>query len=345
MKFLNNLFKVILLFSIFIQCKANFGDENNEFKIQKNIAIAPLGKIYEAHLPLQPPLSRITFYRPQLPDRQGVYTININGDYHASLQPGRYTNLCIQPMQVQLQAYQVENTKPRTPQTAQAVLDLNADKDTYIRVEKNGNAELSISIVENLLAQAELKNTRQQTHTISRVPQAKSCTDSAQELPEKRPGALQPDTPSGPLLSESPTPDPTPLADLKAPKTIPLDTGNYFNFSKSEIADMLPESRQKLSDAIARIKQELAHNANTQIHVIGYSDALGRPQRKKTVAAQRAQTIRNYLIGQGIPAQKITSEGRSDADPVAADCAQQISAASIACNQSNRRVLINLIGK
>lgn len=344
MNFLKNLFKIIFIFGILNQCLANYEAKNEKLKISKKFSIESLGKIYEGPSRFSPQLSRITFYRPHVPDRQGAYSIKINGDYHASLQPGGYTNLCIQPMQVQLQAHHVENGKPRTTQNAQVVLDLHSGKDTYVRIEAHDNAEASISIVESQLAQTELKNTRQQIHTLSRVPQATPCEDPAQENQPEPQHNTASATAIGPIASKAadPTPGPTPLADLKVKETIQLDTDNYFNFSKSEIADMLPESRQKLSNAVARIQQQLAQSASTRIHIIGYSDALGRPQRKKTIAAQRAQTIRNYLVRQGIPAQKITSEGRSDTDLVVADCAPQISATSIACNKNNRRVFINI---
>lgn len=348
MKFLKNSFEIIFLFGIINQCLANYEVKNETSNISTKFSIESLGKIYEGHSRFSPQLSRITFYRPHVADRRGAYSIKINGDYHASLQPGGYTNLCIQPMQVQLQAHHVENGKPRTTQNAQVVLDLHSGKDTYVRIEAHDNAEASISIVESQLAQTELENTRQQIHTLSRVPQATPCEDPAQEnQPEPQHDAASATATAiaiGSIASKAadPTPGPTPLADLKVKETIQLDTDNYFNFSKSEIADMLPESRQKLSNAVARIQQQLAQSASTRIHIIGYSDALGRPQRKKTIAAQRAQTIRNYLVRQGIPAQKITSEGRSDTDLVVADCAPQISATSIACNKNNRRVFINI---
>ncbi len=59
-------------------------------------------------------------------------------------------------------------------------------------------------------------------------------------------------------------------------------------------------------------------------------------------STRRANTVRDYLIERGIPAEKITAVGRSSVEPVV-ECNDERSQALIDCLAPNRRVEIRIV--
>lgn len=47
-----------------------------------------------------------------------------------------------------------------------------------------------------------------------------------------------------------------------------------------------------------------------QIDVVGFADSLGTPDANARVAARRAEAAKSYLVANGVPAQKISADGR-----------------------------------
>jgi OOP family OmpA-OmpF porin len=85
-------------------------------------------------------------------------------------------------------------------------------------------------------------------------------------------------------------------------------------------------------------KVEHAH-----VHVIGYTDRLGSDAYNQKLSEQRAATVRDYLISQGISADRIDAEGRGEADPVKT-CKDRNRTRLIACLAPNRRVVVEAEG-
>jgi len=237
-------------------------------------------------------------------------------------------------MRVELQAYAVETGKPVATRYAKAALELEFGKDTYVRVTDQAAAQNTLTAVAAAVALQELKDTRRQIHTVSRVADAVPC-----QVVE----AANPVVAAPPVLPVPPANATQPVQASKVKQAIRLDTDNYFEFGKSELSGMLPQSLQALSSAVAQMKTQLAQSSTGRIQVLGYSDLLGRPERKKIVASGRAQAIASYMAKQGIPPEKITSEGRGDAQPVVTHCGARISKEAIACNKPNRRVVIQFL--
>jgi OOP family OmpA-OmpF porin len=282
-------------------------------------------------------LSRITFYRPASATAPGVQTVKVNGHYLTSLQAGGYVDLCLTPARVELQAHPVETGKPVATRYTKAALELEFGKDTYVRVTDQIDSQNTLTAVAAAVALQELKDTRRQIHTVSRVSSAVPC----QVVDVAQPVLSVPTVPT--VLATNATQVAQAAQAPKVKQSIRLDTDNYFEFGKSELSGMLPQSLQVLSSAVAQMKTQLAQSSTGRIQVLGYSDLLGRPERKKIVATGRAQAIASYMANQGIPPEKITSEGRGDAQPVVTHCDTRISKEAIACNKPNRRVVIQFL--
>lgn len=104
------------------------------------------------------------------------------------------------------------------------------------------------------------------------------------------------------LLREPGLPAPSP--DLAVSRTGTV----YFPFNS---ADLLPEATERLERLAAHARDE--HPA--EIQIAGYADAVGESESNRTLSRKRAEAIRAFFLGQGIPDAilRVTAEGKEKA--------------------------------
>ncbi len=85
--------------------------------------------------------------------------------------------------------------------------------------------------------------------------------------------------------------------------------GVNFDFGSSKFS---PESYPILFDAA----KTLMENEEMQIEIQGYTDNVGSENYNKKLSQKRADAVRNYLISKGISANRMTSVGYGEADPI-----------------------------
>jgi len=105
-------------------------------------------------------------------------------------------------------------------------------------------------------------------------------------------------------------------------KTVLFDTAK---------ATIRPESKESL-EAIHDIMHEYA---NTVFHIEGHTDSQGSDAYNLKLSKERAASVREYLVSNGIPANRLTSEGYGESRPIATN-------KTAAGRQDNRRVNISL---
>lgn len=130
--------------------------------------------------------------------------------------------------------------------------------------------------------------------------------------------------PPKPAPPPPPPPKPQPMF-----KTVTLTGGALFGHDKSSLQ---PEGRRAL-DALADQLRSMARIGT--IHVVGYTDSQGTEQYNQKLSERRANTVRDYLISKGIPADRIDASGRGESDPVASNATREGRA-------KNRRVEITI---
>ncbi len=97
--------------------------------------------------------------------------------------------------------------------------------------------------------------------------------------------------------------------------------------------DLKPAARARLDALVQRM-----HGARINaIHVVGYTDSIGSEKYNQKLSERRADSVRNYLIQDGVPADIITAEGRGKHDFVASN-------KTAAGRAKNRRVEVEVDG-
>ncbi|MDR1276149.1 MAG: OmpA family protein [Candidatus Accumulibacter sp.] len=134
------------------------------------------------------------------------------------------------------------------------------------------------------------------------------------------------------------TPAPQPKAVIGDEK-VTLAADALFDFGK---ADLRPEGKAALDNIVAR-SQSLALEV---VIAVGHADRIGSAALNQKLSERRAASVKSYLLGKGIPANRIYTEGKGSQQPAtkAGECAGGKSAKVIACLQPDRRVDIEIIG-
>jgi len=61
----------------------------------------------------------------------------------------------------------------------------------------------------------------------------------------------------------------------------------------------------------------LKDDAKSLVTIIGHTDSTGSDAVNNPLSVERAQSVRDYLAGRGVPAARIRTEGRGEREPVA----------------------------
>ncbi|MBT9612906.1 MAG: OmpA family protein [Burkholderiales bacterium] len=134
----------------------------------------------------------------------------------------------------------------------------------------------------------------------------------------------------------APTPAPAPIIEAKK---VSFSADALFAFDKSTLK---PEGKLEL-DGLARDLNGVSYDA---IHVTGHTDRIGSAKYNQKLSEQRANAVREYLVGKEIPANRISVEGKGELQPTTqpGDCTGPKSKKLIACLQPDRRVDIEVTG-
>ena len=124
-----------------------------------------------------------------------------------------------------------------------------------------------------------------------------------------------------------------------APQKISLSADALFAFDKSTLK---PEGKEELD----KLTVDLSNVSYDSIHVTGHTDRIGSTKYNQKLSERRANTVRDYLVAKGIPADRIVAEGKGETQPVTrpGDCTGPKSRKLIACLQPDRRVDVEVSG-
>jgi type VI secretion system protein ImpL len=126
---------------------------------------------------------------------------------------------------------------------------------------------------------------------------------------------------------------------LRSIETITLESDTLFAFGRADFQSLKNEGQGQLS----AIAGKLLSTPNVgKIIIAGHADQLGDPQGNLQVSRQRAQTIKTYLVGKGVPGELVEAVGEGSTRPLVKCDMQQPRAQLIRCLEPNRRVEIEV---
>jgi len=123
---------------------------------------------------------------------------------------------------------------------------------------------------------------------------------------------------------EAPPPAPKPTV-----QRIDLNADTQFAFDKAVLTDAGKAQLDRIVKALGRVH-------SPQVQITGYTDRIGTATYNQKLSLRRAEAVRNYLVGHGVPSTAVTVVGKGESDPLVA-CTGQRGRALVDCLAPNRR--------
>ena len=124
------------------------------------------------------------------------------------------------------------------------------------------------------------------------------------------------------------TPPPPPVM-----KKYTLSASELFAFNSAKLGPNQPKL-----DEVASTMQ--ANSDIASVTIVGYTDRIGSQAYNQKLSEQRANSVKAYLEGKGVAANRLTAVGKGEADPVVECKDEKKRPALIKCLEPNRRVEI-----
>lgn len=136
-----------------------------------------------------------------------------------------------------------------------------------------------------------------------------------------------------PEVAVAPPPPPA------APRKVTFSADALFDFDKATLKAEGIRSLDEFASGIQTISYD-------RIHVDGYADRIGSDDYNKRLSFRRAQAVKAHLVSKGISAEKISIDGKGEADPVTGNTCNgiRVSKELKQCLAPDRRVEIETIG-
>ena len=134
-----------------------------------------------------------------------------------------------------------------------------------------------------------------------------------------------------------------PAAVAPVGEKVKLAADTLFEFNK---AVLLPAGKSKLDDLAAKSKDMKLE----VILAVGHTDRIGGDAYNQKLSEKRAAAVKTYLVGKGVEANRVYTEGKGEKQPVTTGKCNNLGKDSgknkklVECLQPDRRVEIEVIG-
>ncbi|MEC5396231.1 OmpA family protein [Uliginosibacterium sp. H1] len=157
------------------------------------------------------------------------------------------------------------------------------------------------------------------------------------EPPKPAPAAAPAPAPA-PVPAPVPVPAPAPAAEKVS---IPADA--LFEYDKAVITSA---GQQSLSEFAGKAK-----GINLEVVIaVGHADRIGSDTYNQKLSEQRAAAVKDFLVAQGIEANRVYTEGKGESQPTTGDTCKNLGAENgrnkklISCLAPDRRVDLEAVG-
>lgn len=126
----------------------------------------------------------------------------------------------------------------------------------------------------------------------------------------------------------------TPAAPAAAPvptsEKVTFAADAFFDFDK---AVLKADGKAKLDDLASKLG-----SLNLEVIIaVGHTDSIGSDAYNQKLSIRRAEAVKSYLVGKGVDAKRVYTEGKGEKQPVATN-------KTAAGRAQNRRVEIEVVG-
>ncbi len=240
----------------------------------------PMGDSYATSALTPADKSRLVVYRNPNPKQPSVITVYINGSYHTSLMQAGFSQVCLGESNIDLRTrLRPVNQAVNVDLDKTASLMVTKGQTQFVRLAELSDGMVQMDVVSAKVAGAELKRTREQMHALSRVEGASPCETV------KTPDALD-----GTVL----------VAYIE------------FQMGKAHLVDMQPSDLRELDRWVEKLKTQAPNQTHVRVQVVGYANDGDKKTPSKQLAEQRAKTVEDYIVSQGIKPQTLKSEVRAN---------------------------------
>ena len=300
------------------------------------VPIDAFGEVFTAILAAPAEQTRVVVYRVHQPSNGFPVNIYLNGQYHASLLRGGYTEFCARPGAVNIKAALDDASRLHSGKfDAGQRLDLKPGQTVILKIDESASPSINLVMGRTPQNHEDLKSTRRQIHTISRAKAAVACDEPAPvPLPAAAPAYAPASAPVAVALA------PTPIAKPPVPREYALETDALFEFGKAEI-------RASGFNAIESLLQRLLQDFSSveRIRVVGYTDPIGPASFNKKLSQARADVVARQIASRNIPIERgIVAEGRGPIELVKTGCGNKPTPENKVCHAPNRRVMVVITG-
>lgn len=133
-----------------------------------------------------------------------------------------------------------------------------------------------------------------------------------------------------PVAAPAPAPAAAPAPAPVAAAKVTYAAEAFFDFDK---AVLKPAGKAKLDDLVAKVK-----DINLEVMIaVGHTDATGTDGYNQKLSVRRSEAVKAYLVSKGIEKNRVYTEGKGEAQPVADNKTKE-------GRSKNRRVEVEVVG-
>jgi OOP family OmpA-OmpF porin len=119
------------------------------------------------------------------------------------------------------------------------------------------------------------------------------------------------------VCTRAPAPPPPPPTPAPAPPPPPAKPVYQFELQMVHFRFDRSDLTQGATDTLKAVAQTLKDNPQVNVELVGHTDWISTNAYNMRLSQARAETVRKYLIGQGIAADRITTRWRGEEEPIA----------------------------
>lgn len=243
-----------------------------------------------------------------------------------------------------VQALEADKTARAGQDTPLVARSTRLREDLWTRLAAfKGNAD-TLQCNARTVACAEVRLVRaghaeQQTGWRQATPHVAMAEDAIRQATEEAARCAAPAAVVAAAPVVAPAPAPAPVVVQKESITLLGDA--LFKFNKSGRDDLLPGGLDRLREVAESLQR---YRQIESIAYIGHTDRYGKPDYNDALSLARANTVRDVLASFGVKADKVSTEGRGNREPVVECSTKPPKAQQTVCLTPNRRVAIEVLG-